>query len=623
MQNIQATSLPNPPSILSQYTRQIDNNFLNIPSIVTSPSIPTSVSEAFLFNFQEPLTSPISQAISAPVTPTGSGAPGFSSQPPRRNNNNNNKGNNQNTSSDGKSNGSKMVNIENLWKNFFALRNSNLAHIPCKFFKSGACTAGKNCVFSHSKEPPSDNYVCKYFLKGNCKFGSKCALSHTLPNERKSNINIRNGKNGSARSNIPEIRSPIMAPQNYGQDINEYQPLNSPGVPFARIPISPSEYSTNSRPYSQLTASLNDYNPFSDESNSSNRLRNVAASFNNDRLSAPVNIQGPQRRSLPDIFGLDTFGTSPFQPAGTKSLFFPVSYVSDSGALSPTTNPHQQLHSIPEYQQHDESLVDELCNYDYEEYLPASLRDLLTPTERERRRSRQEGNASTLHPVHVDGPHHSYYNSRADHAHIHYGRSLPTSVNVGLTSNFMNQNDGQHLNTNGFGGPNSFFPNSHRNITINTNFDEWNDPISPLSPLHPNNAPYSPANYPNEFQSFPGTTPAINIPIPLPHDFHAAASENNLLFRPEVGPISRPNGSNNGNGRTSPSTDAFSPFVDDEFVFNMENDQAPSQEMSPTKTSETAPKTPLSYSAITKAGLKESGSTSGLSVDSRRYEPVC
>ncbi|CAG8602325.1 10392_t:CDS:2, partial [Diversispora eburnea] len=593
MQNIQATSLPNPPSILSQYTRQIDNNFLNIPSIVTSPSIPTSVSEAFLFNFQEPLTSPISQAISAPVTPTGSGAPG----------------NNQNTTSDGKSNGSKS--------------NSNLAHIPCKFFKSGACTAGKNCVFSHSKEPPSDNYVCKYFLKGNCKFGSKCALSHTLPNERKSSVNVRNGKNGPSRSIIPEIRSPIMTPQNYGQDINEYQPLNSPGVPFARIPISPSEYSTNSRPYSQLTASLNDYNPFSDESNSSNRLRNVAASFNNDRLSAPVNIQGQQRRSLPDIFGLETFGTSPFQPAGTKSLFFPVSYVSDSGALSPTTNPHQQLHSIPEYQQHDESLVDELCNYDYEEYIPASLRDLLTPTERERRRSRQEGSSSSLHPVHADGPHHNYYNSRVDHAHIPYGRSLPTGVSVGLTSNFMNQNDGQHLNTTGF-GPNSFFPNNHnvRNITINTNFEEWNDQISPLSPLHPNNVPYSPANYPNEFQSFPGTTPAINIPLPLPHDFHAAASENNLLFRPEVGPISRPNGgTNNGNGRNSPPTDLFSPFMDDEFVFNMENDQAPSQEMSPTKTSETAPKTPLSYSAITKAGLKESGSTPGLSVDSRRYEP--
>lgn len=115
---MQATSLPNPPSILSQYPRQLDNNYLNIPSIVTSPSIPTSTSDTFIFNFQEPLSSPISpnQATSAPVTPTSSVTPGFSSQPPRRNNNNNNnshnsnsKGNNQNgnTATDGKSNGSK------------------------------------------------------------------------------------------------------------------------------------------------------------------------------------------------------------------------------------------------------------------------------------------------------------------------------------------------------------------------------------------------------------------------------------------------------------------------------------------------------------------------------------
>lgn len=483
------------------------------------------------------------------------------------------------------------------------LGNSNLAHIPCKFFKSGACTAGKNCVFSHSKDPPSDNYVCKYYLKGNCKFGSKCALSHTLPSERKSSTNGRNVKNGTSRSNtIPEIRSPIMAPQNYNQDINEYQPLSSPGAPFARI-----DYSANSRPYSQLTASLNDYHPFPDENNSTNRLRNVAANFNNDRLSAPVNIQGHQRRSLPDIFGLDTFGTSPFQPAGAKSLFLPVSYVSDSGVLSPTTSQHQQLHSIPEYQQHDDSLVDELCNYDYEELLPSSLNELLTPTERERRRSRQEGNSS-LHSVHVDGPPHlNYYNhnsrSHADHTTFHYGRSLPTGM---MTTSFMNQNDGQqHLNTAGFGGPNSFFPNNQNvgNITINTNFEEWN------------NVPYSPPNYRNEFTSFPGTTPAINIPFP--HEIHSSTtSESNLLFRPDVGPISRPNG-----GRTSPPTETFSHF-DDEFVFNMENDQTPTQELSPTKTSETS-KTPPSYSAITKAGLKDSGATPGLSIESRHYEPVC
>src|SRR5215469_7181769 len=113
--------------------------------------------------------------------------------------------------------------------------NSNLAHIPCKFFKSGACTAGKNCVFSHSKDPPSDNYVCKYFLKGNCKFGSKCALSHALPNERNKlssngrSKNANGSRNSISNSIIPEIRSPIMPPQGFGQDLNDFQPLSSPG----------------------------------------------------------------------------------------------------------------------------------------------------------------------------------------------------------------------------------------------------------------------------------------------------------------------------------------------------------------------------------------------------------
>jgi hypothetical protein len=27
---------------------------------------------------------------------------------------------------------------------------ANLAHVPCRFFKQGACTAGDSCPFSHS-----------------------------------------------------------------------------------------------------------------------------------------------------------------------------------------------------------------------------------------------------------------------------------------------------------------------------------------------------------------------------------------------------------------------------------------------------------------------------------------
>ncbi|KAI0226369.1 hypothetical protein L0F63_002750 [Massospora cicadina] len=62
--------------------------------------------------------------------------------------------------------------------------SSKVQHVPCKFFKNGACTAGKNCVFSHSKEVQPSAALCKYYLKGNCKFGAKCALQHG--NEKKS-----------------------------------------------------------------------------------------------------------------------------------------------------------------------------------------------------------------------------------------------------------------------------------------------------------------------------------------------------------------------------------------------------------------------------------------------------
>ncbi|CEI91834.1 hypothetical protein CU097_012459 [Rhizopus azygosporus] len=59
-------------------------------------------------------------------------------------------------------------------------KQSNLSHVPCKFFKQGTCTAGANCTFSHNSDLSSESAVCKYFIKGNCKFGTKCALLHTM-----------------------------------------------------------------------------------------------------------------------------------------------------------------------------------------------------------------------------------------------------------------------------------------------------------------------------------------------------------------------------------------------------------------------------------------------------------
>ncbi|KAI5859937.1 hypothetical protein GGS23DRAFT_255364 [Durotheca rogersii] len=67
----------------------------------------------------------------------------------------------------------------------------NTSHVPCKFFRQGACQAGSACPFSHDLGAASET-VCKYFAKGNCKFGPKCANVHVLADGRRINY----GKNG-------------------------------------------------------------------------------------------------------------------------------------------------------------------------------------------------------------------------------------------------------------------------------------------------------------------------------------------------------------------------------------------------------------------------------------------
>ncbi|KAL2023340.1 hypothetical protein VTK56DRAFT_3078 [Thermocarpiscus australiensis] len=67
----------------------------------------------------------------------------------------------------------------------------NTSHVPCKFYRQGACQAGNACPFSHDLSTASET-VCKYFAKGNCKFGPKCANIHVLPDGRRVNY----GKNG-------------------------------------------------------------------------------------------------------------------------------------------------------------------------------------------------------------------------------------------------------------------------------------------------------------------------------------------------------------------------------------------------------------------------------------------
>jgi hypothetical protein len=43
--------------------------------------------------------------------------------------------------------------------------NKNTSHVPCKFYRQGACQAGKACPFLHSDEPLTERAPCKYFTK--------------------------------------------------------------------------------------------------------------------------------------------------------------------------------------------------------------------------------------------------------------------------------------------------------------------------------------------------------------------------------------------------------------------------------------------------------------------------
>ncbi|KAI5460348.1 hypothetical protein BGZ63DRAFT_246268 [Mariannaea sp. PMI_226] len=76
----------------------------------------------------------------------------------------------------------------------------NTSHVPCKFFRQGACQAGSACPFSHDLGAAAET-ICKYFAKGNCKFGPKCANIHVLPDGRRINY----GKNGVTIGSAPVL----------------------------------------------------------------------------------------------------------------------------------------------------------------------------------------------------------------------------------------------------------------------------------------------------------------------------------------------------------------------------------------------------------------------------------
>ncbi|KAL5121012.1 hypothetical protein ACEQ8H_001200 [Pleosporales sp. CAS-2024a] len=113
--------------------------------------------------------------------------------------------------------------------------NKNTSHVPCKFYRQGACQAGKACPFLHSDEPLTERAPCKYFTKGNCKFGQKCALAHILPNGHV--VNRHNASAAAAahfaRMNLPPHGPPELPPTSSLLTMQAHMTPLPPAYPYA------------------------------------------------------------------------------------------------------------------------------------------------------------------------------------------------------------------------------------------------------------------------------------------------------------------------------------------------------------------------------------------------------
>lgn len=241
--------------------------------------------------------------------------------------------------------------------------------------------------------------MCKYFLKGNCKFGTKCALLHTLspqaPDARKL-ISSRSASSSAAlsRSLGTSSQQQISSTLRSGPlDMNAFSTHSRPSIdisPFARIPID-SMSSSHNEQHSQLSANLN-----------SNFLGSSAPStINNSHFrlgQSPNSMDG-------HLSPIDT-SFSPF--SGRRGLFMPQHQTPQFTALSPCTASLSKLDGIPERDHdyfdldHDEeedmsTLIQDGGSTE-ESMLPSSLNDLLTPSELQSRRAREQREALSITP---------------------------------------------------------------------------------------------------------------------------------------------------------------------------------------------------------------------------------
>ncbi|TVY36660.1 Zinc finger protein [Lachnellula subtilissima] len=320
----------------------------------------------------------------------------------------------------------------------------NTSHVPCKFFRQGACQAGSACPFSHDLASTTDT-VCKYFAKGNCKFGPKCANAHILPNGLRVNYK-QGGPMGAGHLNLGgRLNTDLYHPPNSGSALtNSFNRANgAPASPYSQQQYSPFTNQDEAYPRHQsidITVPANV--PTIDTSFASHpgsaygspreeELSRFGSAFSPvagkglSVLDAPLPASfdsngvswiarhGPVASSVPSKFGLDSppgsvgaakdNRTSEALKSLHSSAFGEDTRDRFNGiAASPPTQPAEEyfgkrvMHSqrfatksknisasLPKVDQ------DWLSDFGFEEdLLPESLKDLMTPQEKARRGSR-------------------------------------------------------------------------------------------------------------------------------------------------------------------------------------------------------------------------------------------
>ncbi|TXT12891.1 hypothetical protein VHUM_01292 [Vanrija humicola] len=307
-----------------------------------------------------------------------------------------------------------------------------LSHVPCRFFKAGACTAGSSCPFSH--ELGGKKEICQWFLKGDCKFGHKCALAHVRPGEPMS-MDRKNKKDqqreareradgkgeasslgrslgdelGTSPATSRDIAHPVPIKSSISASLHSgsmhspsrfaSSPLREPyGPPAAVVAGSPSAGFNQTRPLSGAAGFAS----------SPGRPSPLSASFNARGSAATgVSLKGSSVVSI----------HSPLRPPGNSAVFSSsfshASLTPDKGGsqlsasfadstlrrsiwarsetpdepLSPARRP------IPTPSRAIDDVFDEDDGHG-EDLIPSSLSDLLTPTERARRMSRHDSHDS-------------------------------------------------------------------------------------------------------------------------------------------------------------------------------------------------------------------------------------